>query len=90
MRSIETTVVVSSDRKITIQLPADIRPGAHRVVVVIEEAQANIQPGPQPIRATPQFVPPPAKPLTATTHVAGVRLPTNTFRREDLYDDIRY
>lgn len=90
MRSIETNVVVSSDRKIVIQLPADIRPGAHRVVVVIDEAPADIQPGPQPIRATPKFDPPPAKPLTATIHLVGVRLTTNTFRREDLYDDVRF
>jgi hypothetical protein len=89
MRSIETTAVVSSDRKIVIQLPADIRPGAHRVVVVIDETQAEIQPGPQPIRATPKFVKP-EKPLTANTHLAGVRMATNTFRREDLYDHIRY
>jgi hypothetical protein len=90
MRSIETTAVVSSDRKITVQLPADIRPGAHRIVVVIDEAPADIQPGPQPIRATPQIAPPTLKPLTTAAHFVGIRLATNTFRREHLYDDIRY
>jgi len=37
MRSIETTVTVSADGKLTLQLPADIPPGQHRVVLVIDE-----------------------------------------------------
>ncbi len=90
MRSLETIAIVSSDRKITVQLPADIRPGAHRVVVVIDEMPTEIQPGPQPIRPTPQFAQPKPKPLTTAPHFVGIRVATNTFRREDLYDDIRF
>lgn len=89
MRSIETIAVVSADRKIVIPLPFDIRPGAHRVVVVIDEATTDIQPGPQPVRLTPAVTAPP-RPLTAATHLVGVRVPGNTFRREDLYDDVKY
>jgi len=37
MRSIETTVTVSTDGTLTLQLPADIPPGQHRVVLVIDE-----------------------------------------------------
>jgi len=37
MRTIETTATVTSDGKITVQVPPDILPGEHRVVVVIDE-----------------------------------------------------
>lgn len=37
MRTIETTVIVSADGTLTLQLPVDIPPGQHRVVLVIDE-----------------------------------------------------
>lgn len=37
MKTIETTAVVGEDRRLTVQLPADVEPGAHQVVVVIGE-----------------------------------------------------
>ena len=37
MRTIETTVTVTEDRKITVHLPSDIPPGEHHVVMVIDE-----------------------------------------------------
>jgi len=37
MKTIETTVTVTDDGKMTVQVPADIPPGEHHVVMVIEE-----------------------------------------------------
>jgi hypothetical protein len=37
MRTIETTATVTKDGKMTIQIPPDIEPGEHKVVLVIEE-----------------------------------------------------
>jgi hypothetical protein len=37
MRTIETTAVIEPNGKLILQLPSDIPPGQHRVVVVIEE-----------------------------------------------------
>jgi hypothetical protein len=37
MRTIETTAVIEPNGKLILQLPLDIPPGQHRVVVVIEE-----------------------------------------------------
>ena len=41
MRAIETTGVVSNDGKLTADVPADVRPGEHRVVVVIDDITAD-------------------------------------------------
>ncbi len=41
MRAIETTGVVSDDGKLTVDVPADVRPGEHRVVVVIDDITAD-------------------------------------------------
>lgn len=37
MRTIETKAMVTADGEMTVQLPLDIQPGEHSVVVVIEE-----------------------------------------------------
>ena len=37
MHTIETTAVVSEDRKLVVQLPLEIRPGEHRVLLMIDE-----------------------------------------------------
>jgi hypothetical protein len=37
MKTIQTTIEVDDQRKATIQLPADVAPGSHQVVVVIDE-----------------------------------------------------
>lgn len=44
MKTIETTVIVGPDRTITLPVPEDVAPCAHRVVVVIEEAPAVAPP----------------------------------------------
>ncbi|MBW4573556.1 MAG: hypothetical protein KME31_38065 [Tolypothrix carrinoi HA7290-LM1] len=37
MKAIQTIATVTSDGKITLQLPLDIPPGEHQVVVIIDE-----------------------------------------------------
>ena len=71
MKTIETTTVVGEDRKLTVQLPADVEPGTHQVVVVIEEAATSR----------------PLEPLQFSKHDLTLIDPNFTFRREDLYGD---
>jgi len=72
MRTIETTAVVDEDRKLTVQLPVEINPGHHRVVVVIEEN------GVPPVKP---------EPLRFSTYPVGLAVEGFTFRREELYGD---
>ncbi|MGB0069682.1 MAG: hypothetical protein WBQ11_16790 [Isosphaeraceae bacterium] len=44
MKTIETTIMVDESRQATIQFPADVAPGPHRVVVVIEGADDSAGP----------------------------------------------
>jgi hypothetical protein len=41
MRAIDTTATVTSDGTLTAQVPPEIPPGQHRVVLVIEERAAT-------------------------------------------------
>jgi hypothetical protein len=72
MRTIETTADVGTDGKLIVQLPSDVPPGPHRVVVVVEE-QASERPK--------------REPLTFSKHDLTLIDPSFTFRREDLYGD---
>ena len=72
MRTIETTAEVGPDGKLVVQLPPDIPPGPHRVVVVVEE-----QPAERPKR----------EPMTFSAYDVELIDPNMTFRREDLYGD---
>lgn len=74
MRAVETVAAVNSDHTMTAQLPADIPPGSHRVVVVIE-ADTSHEPPPQHGWAN------------WPAHDVALTDPTFTFRREDLYGD---
>ena len=40
MKTVEANIIVDAEHRATLQLPADLAPGAYRVVVVIEEATA--------------------------------------------------
>jgi hypothetical protein len=73
MRTIETTATIGSDGKLIIQLPPDIQPGEHRVVVVIEETGQVDGMTRQPLNF--QAVDWPNWPAD------------ETFRREALYDE---
>jgi hypothetical protein len=72
MRTIETRAQVGDDRKLVVQLPPDVAPGEHRVVVVIEE-----------IPATPRT----CEPLRFPGYDVDLIDPNFKFRREDLYGD---
>ena len=37
MRALQTRATVTSDRKLTIDVPSDVAPGEHHVIVVIDE-----------------------------------------------------
>lgn len=41
MKTIETTAVVGEDRKLTVQLPPDVAPGRHRIVLMVDEPEAR-------------------------------------------------
>jgi len=71
MRTIQTTVVVDAEHRATIQLPADIAPGEHPVVVVIDETE------------TPRA----RRPLEFSAHDLGPWPEGFTVRREEIYDD---
>ena len=72
MKTIEMTAMVGPDRKIVVQLPPDIRPGKHSLVVVIEETPAAA------VRAALADWP---------LHDVGPWPADLSLRREDLYDD---
>jgi hypothetical protein len=44
MNTIETTAYIGEDRKLVVQLPAEVEPGEHHIVVVITDVPAT---GPQ-------------------------------------------
>jgi hypothetical protein len=72
MRTIETTATIKPDGTIIAKGPADLPPGEHRVVIVVEEHSA--------IRS-------PKAPLRFSAYSVGPTRPGHTFRREDLYGD---
>lgn len=73
MKAIEAIALVGEDRKVTVQLPDDVVPGSHRLVVIVEEslrhATSNWAIGDWPV------------------HEAGLNDPEFTMRREELYGD---
>ena len=77
MRAIETTVRVAADGTATLQLPSDIAPGNHQVVIVIGEPSS---------RNLPSATPPNQRPAFPVIHV-GAWAGVGSLRREDLYDD---
>jgi hypothetical protein len=72
MKTIETTAIVTPESTVTMQVPPDIPPGEHRVVLVIDE---------QPIVRDKR------PPLKFSAYPVGLLSEDLTFRREDLYDE---
>ena len=72
MRTIETTVTVTEDGKITIPIPPDIEPGEHKVVVIIEEQLVKRETRP---------------PLDFPVDSWGPWPENLSLRREDMYDE---
>lgn len=77
MKTIEITATVTEDGKLTVQLPSDIPPGEHQIVLVIDEK-------PVPEKSSTQKKRPPLD--FPVIHVGS--WPANlSLRREDMYDD---
>lgn len=72
MRALTMTAVVRPDHTLTVQIPADIPPGARTVVIVLEDANGACQ---RPAA------------LTFHPHPVGPADPACTYRREDIYGD---
>ena len=70
MKTIETRVTVTADGKVTLQLPPDIPPGEHKIVLVIDE---------QSVADWKRL------PLKFSAYPVGLVKESFTFRREDLY-----
>lgn len=77
MKTIQTIATVTEDGKITLQLSADIPPGEHQVVVIIDEKPL------QELPQTKEKLPPLDFPVDSYGS-----FPENlSLRREDMYDD---
>ncbi|MEQ8974126.1 hypothetical protein [Coleofasciculus sp. E2-BRE-01] len=77
MRTLETTVNVTSDGKITLQLPPDIPAGEYQVVLVLDQTivpEASETPKKRP-------------PLNFPVDSYGSWSPNLSLRREDMYDE---
>ena len=72
MRTIETQAEITSGGVLTARVAADVEPGQHRVVIVIDD---------HPLAVSPR------QPLQFAAHQVGLVSDDFTFRREDLYDD---
>jgi hypothetical protein len=72
MRTIELEATVTEDGKLIIPVPADIQPGLHKVVVVIEENTLSKKK---------------AKALKLPSHPVGFVDPSFTASREQIYEN---
>jgi hypothetical protein len=73
MKTIEITAVVGDDRKLTVQLPPDVAPGSHQIVVIVK--------GPPTERAQTWTM------EDWPVHDAALADPNFTLRRQELYGD---
>jgi hypothetical protein len=73
MKTIEMTAMVGEDRKLTVQLPPDVTPGLHQVVVVVDGAPRQSMPA-----WTMHDWP---------VHDAALVDPNFSMRRQELYGD---
>jgi hypothetical protein len=74
MKTIQTIATVTDDRKLIVSVPADITPGEHQIVLVIEDSLAS-----PPSTRTPK------PPLKLNVWRWEAWSADCTFRREDLY-----
>jgi hypothetical protein len=77
VKTIETTVTVTIDGKITIQLPPDVPPGEHQIVLVIDEEPVSDNSVAKEKRSLLNF----------PVHDFGPWPTDLSLRREDMYDD---
>lgn len=74
MRALTLTALVRADHMMMVQVPEDIPPGTHEVVVVLQEGTVLRQPEGRFTANWP-------------VHDSGPIDPNMTFRREDIYGD---
>lgn len=84
MKAIETTAMVSPEGKLLIEVASDLPPGAHKVMLVIDESLAT------PIApAAETAVPSTEVPKTAwaalRTHIGSVEMPEDWSKEHDHY-----
>ena len=72
MKTIKTIATVAEDGKLTVQVPTNLAPGEHQIVLVIDETPAVKQK-----RSVLKF----------SDYPVGVRQSNITFRREDIYSN---
>jgi hypothetical protein len=77
VKTIETKVTVTADSKVTLQLPPDISPGEHQIVLVIDEK-------PVPEKSVTKEKRPP---LNFPVHDFGFWPADLSLRQEDMYGD---
>lgn len=56
MLTIEATAVVDDAHRLTVPVPASVRPGAHEVIVVIRDGAGRDTGRRPPMRALPDFI----------------------------------
>lgn len=80
MKAIELDITIGQEGKaaIEIQVPADVEPGKHRAIVVLDERALDLSPSDQ--SSTPP-------PLDFPQHDFGPWPDNLSLRREDLYGD---
>lgn len=72
MKTIQTIATVTENGKLIVQIPVDIAPGKHQIVLVIDETPVEQQKHSE---------------LKFSDYPVGVRSAHFTFRREDLYSN---
>lgn len=72
MKSIQTTAIVKENGKLTVQVPSDIAPGEHQIVLVIDETPVVEKKRPS---------------LKFSDYPVGLTSANFTFSREELYRD---
>jgi len=70
MTTLETKAVVTPDHKLTVEVPAEVRPGEHRVVLMIDDGTAEGEK---------------QRPVDFPSYPAGPVDEGFRFRRKDLY-----
>ncbi len=40
MQTIETHAIIKKDRKLTVNIPSDVKPGKHKIIVIIDDNQS--------------------------------------------------
>lgn len=73
MHTVTTKAIVTADHTLTLLVPAEVSPGEHQVTLMIADETPS-----SPVKRSLMDWP---------AHEVALVDPTNTFRREDLYDD---